>query len=66
MAIALHLTGYIVAGLSCKRKLNISFSESEGQTFPGCVCVFVCLFFKAHVRGVAREPCTRLEGVASI
>ena len=55
MAIALHLTGYIVARLSCKRKLNVSFSGSN-----------FFQFFKAHVRGVAIEPCTRLEDVAPI
>ena len=33
MAIALHLTDYIMARLLFKRKLNVSFSESQGQTF---------------------------------
>lgn len=33
MAIALHLTDYTVARLLFKRKLNVSFSESQGQTF---------------------------------
>ena len=33
MAIALHLTDYIMARFLFKRKLNVSFSESQGQTF---------------------------------
>ena len=33
MTITPHLTGYIVASLLYKRKLNVSFSESQGQTF---------------------------------
>ena len=33
MAVALHLTDYIMARLLFKRKLNVSFSESQGQTF---------------------------------
>ena len=33
MAIALHLTDYIMARLLFKRKLNVSFSESQGQPF---------------------------------
>ena len=33
MAIAFHLTDYIMDRLLFKRKLNVSFSESQGQTF---------------------------------
>ena len=33
MAVALHLTDYIMARFLFKRKLNVSFSESQGQTF---------------------------------
>ena len=33
MAVALHLMDYIMARLLFKRKLNVSFSESQGQTF---------------------------------
>ena len=58
MAVTLHLTDYIMAKLLFKRKLNVSFFRISGSNF--------FQFFKAHVRGVAIESCTRLEGVAPI
>ena len=58
MAVTLHLTDYIMAKLLFKRKLNVSFFIISGSNF--------FQFFKAHVRGVAMEPCTRPKDVAPI
>ena len=52
MAITLHLTDYMVAKIKC------FFFRVSGSNF--------FQFFKAHVRGVAIELCTRLEDVAPI
>ena len=57
MAVTLHLTLYNGQAFVQKKIKCFLFRISGSNFFQ---------FFKAHVRGVAIESCTRLEGVAPI